>query len=376
MDTLRAFLTWKRKAFMFKTIICAVVITVSAFSLSTSALGQSALGPANGFNVFVFGNMTVSGGEAEGAVAVGGNLTMNNSYNTTIKSGTLATLTGLTKTDNTLGTLNNISAYVGNNLSASSNNINGGGSVYVRNTESGSLNFNGGAGKLYTGSPAVYPTGYNYAVDPSVFSKQQTFSEAQTAQLASLAPTITSGQNYAGVTFVDQNEYDIDITKPAGSITYVSVTGAFLSSLQNPRIEIKGLSDTSTLVINVTGSSVTNTAFSLLNDAHSNHYANVLWNFASATTIDIANHSFEGSILAPYAAVDQNQLLEGNLVANSLTGHGYEEHFVTDDAQFTGTLPNSLSVPEPTVSYLAVSMVASGLTLVLRRSRCADMASK
>ena len=139
--------------------------------------------------------------------------------------------------------------------------------------------------------------------------------------------------------------------------------------MSNPRLEIKGLNDSDTLVLNVTGTSVTGTSITLKNDNHPNHFANILWNFAYATMVNVNGNAFEGSLLAPKAAIDQNQLVEGNIIAKSLIGHGYEEHFLTNDAKFTGLLPSGgpAATPEPNSVALLVGMSVTGAGFLARR---------
>ena len=307
--------------------------------LTSSASAQTGLGTANSFNVFLFGTGTANAGEAEGAIAAGGTLSLSG-YNTTIRSNEAASIGGLTKMDGSKGTLGNISIYAGGNFNYSSVNVNNGGSAFVhgRLNPGNKSDFNGG-GKLYNdaliGQPGVYPTGYNYAVDPKVFSSQQAFSLSQTAKISADATKV-------GAQFhvVDQNSWTFDASTQKGSLKYVSVDAAKLNALNGTNLQLLNLKDTDTLVIDVTGNRLSQTAFSLVNVSHDKHYANVLWNFASTASgaeVDISQRAFEGSLLAPSALVDQNQLFEGNLIANNWVGHGYEDHLSTE-LKFNGTL--------------------------------------
>ena len=349
-----------------------------------SASAQTSLGTANAFNVFIFGDATVSGGEAEGGVAVGGTFNLNNSYNTNIGHNGMVvggSISGLKKTDNSLGTQSNIAIYVGKDLNAPNpGSVNNGGDVYVYNKITPAdnpnqhpLNLNGG-GHIYTGNPPVYPTGYSYAVDPNVFANQQAFSVAQANTLKTQS---TAGH---GTIFMqDQNNWYIDtagqtgLTTSSGKLKFFEVSAATLETANGTNIHVQNLTGNDTLVINVTGSKLSKTFFSLVNDVSGGSYGNILWNFADATEIDINNRAFEGSLLAPGAFVDQNQLFEGNLIANSLTGHGYEEHF-GQNLRFAGNLtvqgdPTTPNVPEPGALALFAGTSITGAGFLIRRKR-------
>ena len=334
--------------------------------LASTASAQSSLGTANSFNVFVFGTGTANSGEAEGAVAAGGTLTLNG-YNTTILSNEMGVVGGLTKSDNSTGTLNHVSIYAGGAFNYSSVNVNSSGNAYVHgNLNAGNQsNFNGG-GKLYSDKTGVYPAGYSYAVDPSVFSNQQSFSLVQSSQLSTSASTTN-----AAFQVVDQNSWTFDASTQTGSVKYVSVDAATLGSLQGTTLRLLNLKDTDTLVINVTGSHLSQTFFSLSNDKHNNYFANVLWNFASTDAnaeFDISQRAFDGSLLAPSALVDQNQLFEGNLIANNWVGHGYEDH-LRDNFKFNGVLSTASAVPEPGNLAMAGGLLLGGLGFLACRGK-------
>ncbi len=372
---MKRLLELNRKTKLFPAALLALV--------GGSASAQTSLGTADAFNVFTFGNATVNAGEAEGGIAVGGTFNLTG-YNTNIGHGGAkvgGSISGLKKTDNSLGTQSNIAIYVGNNLVVSNSpSANNGGDVYVFNTitppdnvNQHPINLNGG-GHIYTGSPAVYPTGYNYAVDTNVFTNQQTFSLNQAATLKT-----ESAAGHGTIFMQDQNNWYIDtatqtgLTTSTGKLKFFEVSAAALATANGTNIHVQNLSANDTLVINVTGATLSKTFFSLVNDSANSNYANILWNFADATEIDINNRAFEGSLLAPNAFVDQNQLFEGNLIANTLTGHGFEDHFGAG-LQFTGNLtvlgnPNTPNVPEPGALALLTGMGLSGAGVLFRRRR-------
>lgn len=75
--------------------IAAAIACLGAYSLPASADG---LGAASSFNVWVLGNAITSGGESEGAVAVGGNWDVQNSWNSVIHN-----VPGVVPGDNHIG---------------------------------------------------------------------------------------------------------------------------------------------------------------------------------------------------------------------------------------------------------------------------------
>ncbi len=321
----------------------------------------------------------VNAGEAEGGVAVGGTFNVTG-YNTNIgHMGAVVggSISGLKKTDNSLGTQSNIAIYVGKNLNVfNSPNVLNGGDVYVFNTitppdnpNQHPVNLNGG-GHIYTGSPLVTPSGYSYAVDTNVFTNQKTFSLSQASTLKT-----ESAAGHGAIFMQDQNNWYIDtatqtgLTTSTGKLKFSEVSAATLATANGTNIHVQNLSGNDTLVINVTGAQLTKTFFSLVNDISNSDYSHILWNFADATEIDINNRAFEGSILAPGAFVDQNQLFEGNLIANTLTGHGFEEHF-GQGLKFTGNLNvQGANVPEPGAIALLAGMGLSGAGVFARRKR-------
>jgi choice-of-anchor A domain-containing protein len=88
-----------------------------------------------------------------------------------------------------------------------------------------------------------------------------------------------------------------------------------------------------TVLINVTGSSVTMQNFAIW--VNGTPRTNVLWNMPSAHSLHMNGISIQGSILAPNAAINfSNGNFEGTVVGHSWVGSG-EGH----DCIFTGCLP-------------------------------------
>jgi hypothetical protein len=88
-----------------------------------------------------------------------------------------------------------------------------------------------------------------------------------------------------------------------------------------------------------------------------------LWNFYDATSLTFGTE-FGGTVLAPFAAVTNNNAIDGTLVANSLTQNG-EIHL---DA-YKGVIPGAVATPEPSVLALFGAGLAGFLFLAARRRR-------
>ncbi len=133
----------------------------------------------------------------------------------------------------------------------------------------------------------------------------------------------------------------------AGQDTKLNIFDVTASSLaQAPYIEVN-VPTNAVALINVSGSTgiVGNCGISVLgtNKQH------VLWNFVDATDITIQSVSFPGSLLAPLASVHLNSgNLEGNLVAASLSSNGSGELHYYPFVGFGGSSQPQTTV---TISY-------------------------
>jgi choice-of-anchor A domain-containing protein len=100
------------------------------------------------------------------------------------------------------------------------------------------------------------------------------------------------------------------------------------------------------VVINVYGDSIANAGGVNFNGGFNLFNAeNILWNFISATTIDLGSSHWFGSILALDAVLDTDNDISGTLVADSYIGNG-QMHIHNWDHQ------PSTSVSEPSLSLL------------------------
>ena len=180
------------------------LLAFSSFALVGFSYAQTGLGTAQSFNVFVFGNGSASGGDTEGAVAVGGSFTTFNAH---------ATLNH--NYPATVGATSGIGLYVGGSMSVNGGQLNQGGLGLIGGsfTASNIYNLNAGA-KLRVGgsvSGTVQPNANVTAnvapnpVDLSVFSAQQAWSNTQTAFLHGLSAYDLDAA------IVDQNNHSINV---------------------------------------------------------------------------------------------------------------------------------------------------------------------
>jgi choice-of-anchor A domain-containing protein len=153
----------------------------------------------------------------------------------------------------------------------------------------------------------------------------------------------------------DLNNVAFNAVPDASGRAVFEVSTAALESYRNMTVNLNGAD---TVVINVSGTSLTRTGnFNAGADVN----RHVIWNFYEATSLDFG--FWHGSVLALNAAVSNFTPIEGTLVAASFNGGG-ELH----DYGFAGRLPSAdpVAVPEPaSLALMAVGL--AGLAAVRRR---------
>lgn len=306
----------------------ALALALSSLSLAVHAAD---LGIANSFNVFVFGNASTQGGHTDGAIGVGGSWTGSHDLNQHSLPATV-------------GALTNIGGYVGGSMNFTGGSVNGAANLYIGGGFSGSINMNGGT--RFSNSALV---------DPAVFTTQKTYSQGQANAIRGLTAT-----NIAGL-IGDPNNLNINVANlPAvqdcPNLKVLRMDGSLNQTFQNLQVNFLN-QGADTVIIDVVGSSVDWRW--KMNSSAFNH---VLWSFADASTLRIANDSFRGSILAPNAHLTQERNIEGNVIANQWTlNNSVEAHFGSQ-FKFDGCAP----VPEPGTM---VALATGGLALLARRRR-------
>jgi len=318
---------------------------------------------AGHYNVFVLGDMGSATNpytsDSEGAMAVGGNLWLQDFT---------------TAADSTYG---GTALVVGGNLWETRGEIRGdayvGGSAnFTRNaggaTVKGDLNV---AGQLISAPTSVTGriyTGVSAAIIPIDFAQIGADLRAAASLLAH------PGGDDGKVGTVSMAGRNLTLTGTSTGVNFFSLTAAQMASLGSGSFTLNAPAG-STAIIDVAGQNVTvgapgNFGF-FFNGISVDH---VLFNFYEATTLRM--QSFQGSILAPHAAVTfTNGQMNGTLMAaqlNSVLYQNGEFH----DVLFDGDLPiyamvadslTSSEVPEP----VGLSVLAFGLggVVLLRRRR-------
>lgn len=318
-----------------KKLLPALALALIGSLIGSASQAQTNLGAAQGFNAFIFGNVTTTnGGESEGPLAIGGNWTTG-SYNV-----------DFTNHPATLGSTTNIGVYVKGNVSTSGTAQIAYGNAYVGGTVSGSgsFGFNGG-GSLKNGPSFV---------DGSVFNQGAYINQSN----------YLAGLSDQAISTSDPNNLNIDLNSASkyGNFKVFSIAASDLGAQRT--LNIANFNSAYTLLINITGGDVAH--FGL--QVNGGNFDRILFNDNSAKMFTVDNRLLEGSLLAPQAAITQSNVIEGNLIAASLTvPNGNELHFGVG-RQFDGTLLSApASVPEPGTLALLSGLGLTGASLLLRR---------
>jgi choice-of-anchor A domain-containing protein len=118
------------------------------------------------------------------------------------------------------------------------------------------------------------------------------------------------------------------------------------------------------VVINVAGAKVSLPS-SINFNGPANLGSNVIWNFYEATSVDLGSKSWYGSILAPQAALKNNNFVVGSVVAASMVQNG-EVRMNGFGASLLA--PGSVAVPEP-ATWAMMILGFGAIGTVIRRRR-------
>jgi choice-of-anchor A domain-containing protein len=241
-------------------------------------------------------------------------------------------------------------------------NVNSDGSVYAKPPVSDNINFNGNGGSkgslVTTGSGPIDfdgPNGLRATLD------------AQSLFLATPAAATGGGTGMvlgynASIPGVHINPSDFVLYANNNTLDVFTITAAQFNSQgldihtnpgQNP-----------TIVVNVIGGTATSNGplqYNENQDFHSELTNKVLFNFPTASVVNITNGELSASVLAPFAVLSGGGDLDGNIIAAAIGATG-EVHNI----EFVGNLPspptppNTPAVPEPGTLML----VGTGVLLV------------
>ncbi|HEY3837298.1 MAG TPA: choice-of-anchor A family protein [Bryobacteraceae bacterium] len=293
-----------------------------------------ALGAANAYNLFVFGNLSLTGADTGGRVAVGGNASFPAWYS--IGQNILDSFTAPDNLDVDLSiTAGPAGVYNGNAYEGVA------GASYA-NTYNGTATV-GGA------SPLSVANQYNSLLALS----------NQITQLTANSSVVLNGST-------------VTLTGTDPTLEVFNLPIADLGGNNAIYLNVK---PTATVLINVIGSgsiTTSNSGFfyngSQIIGNSATGYDRILFNFNQATGINFGG-TFEGTVLAPKANVTgtTSGQLDGGLIAQSFTGNT-EFH----DLLFTGTIPT----PTPELQTWAMYAIGGGLVLFARTRRLQSVRSK
>ena len=297
-------------------------------SLAAGSLlhAQVDLGAAQGYNAVIFGNHAASSADTEGRLAVGGNSQLPSSYSVG---------------QSVIGTQNPQSNGTRNDLVVAGNlNLSGGfvtvnfGNVQV----GGAIN---GPGMLSQGSGNTSSAGVpNFSGNIFDFYSVRTRIDSYSTSWAGLTANGT----------VDDLGYELTMVGSDLALNVFSVT-AEQWNLTGARVIDVPLG--STAIINISGTTVSNGGGDIRFGSSaapldaSDFRENIIYNLASATSIQSDSLSWEGTVVAPNADLTANggaingQAFLGSAVQNN----GFEFH----NFSLNG---NNAPIPEPSSSLL------------------------
>jgi len=309
-----------------------LVLTLPVLSRATL------LGPADDYNVFLFGNMISSGSDTEGKVAAGGNINLQN-YSVGLKAALSDySLVSGGKVEFYSGTISNGGIYSGGDVKFYNGTALDGGIYAQGDTELLNVTYQGDiVGEPL--SPVDFDSAYN-----------QLSATSQT--LAALQDTGTTTVKSWGAVYFEGDD----------SFNVFSISAADLSGSVGFYFDF---ADDAVAVVNISGPYNDFSNFGFL-DFNGTGYStmdvakgqNILFNFYETTTLDINNIGVMGSILAPDAMVyGKAAVVNGTLVAKSLISS-----VQFNDNPFNG---GAAPVPEPAT----VMLFGTGLLGVAGLSR-------
>jgi len=325
---------------MILRLVCSLVL------VGVVACGAQAgsLGPATGFNGFVFTNMDADGGDTEGRLAVGGDL-FAKSYAVNPGGGVGAPVS------DSHGTVDSL--IVGGDLNAP-------GKWQV---------FNGNAvyGGQLKAAPTIQAGSGTIRQDTVIdFAAAKADLIALSADLAAYAdtPDASAIEQWGGMTMAGTDS----------DLIVFNVTGSQLASLHTLKINTP---TSATVLINVAGTSASMSNMGVfINGVNGGANTNLLFNFHEATTLHFQGIAVPGSVLAPHAALTlAGGGINGQTIVDSANTYwGGEFH----NFAFMGDLPEpgESGAPFQTPGVPAPASISAGLLIfaallgVRRARRC------
>ena len=346
---------------------CLFSLTLITF-VAGSSFAQSPTDPAKNFNVFTLGNTTLTTNESEGPIAIGGDLTINGSYQVAIHNAGTFLVNNVP-----IGLLVNgkVNYQSGNSLQVNSNayvkigNANGS-TVWYADQNNATPPIRITPGSDYNGSPRIMlqanaPTlGVSVNNNPVFQSNLLDFAAAfQTMKASALSisactPNVQltnpNGQSIPTTNLPSQVKINLQ-----NGINYWNITGAQLNSVQQLTFNSAPTAG-KVLVINVDASGTFNWDVWNQGGIGFQDCKYVMYNFYNTTQLNITSGSaVEGTVFAPFANVVKgsgNQAnIQGQVIAQSFSHSGGEVHYAIFTPTVTGcATPPVVGVP-PTSNF-------------------------
>jgi choice-of-anchor A domain-containing protein len=351
-----------------KSLNIRLVSTVMMTFTGVLLFAQSPTVPAKNFNVFTLGNTTLTTNETEGPIAIGGDLTINGSYQVAIHNAGTFLVNNVP-----IGLLVNgkVNYQGGNSVQVNSNayvkigNANGS-TVWYADQNNATPPIRITPNSNYNSSPRIMlqanapSLGVNVNNNPVLQSNLLDFASAfQTMKASSLSIaqctenvqlTNPNGQSIPTTNLPNQVKINLQ-----NGINYWNITAADLHEVQIITFNNKPTASR-VLVINVNAAGTFN--WNVWNQAGIGFQdcPFIMYNFYNTTQLNITNGStIEGTVFAPFADIVKgsgNQSnMEGQVIANSFSHSGGEVHYALFLPTVTGCAAPPVAGVGPTSNF-------------------------
>ncbi len=338
---------------------------------------QSPTSPAQGFNLFVNSGASFYSSDAEGPIALGGDLTIGGNYSVSAHNNFVYQLN---KTNIGLLVGGKVNYNAGNNFQVLNNgyviigNQNGSKVWYTDQNNAASpiritpnTNYNGSP--LISLSTSASALGVSATVNPVFQASPINFSSAFSTMQTTSSSFSTAKDNAVIYNSPNQNAVAIShsnitansqiyITALATGTTFLNIAGSDLNNIQGITFNGQKPDATHLLVVNInapgtfTWNSFNTGGISGTNASY------ILYNFYNTTSLAISgNNAIEGTIFAPFANITKasnNSNIEGQVIAQSyIQTAGGELH----SYNFTSTVSLPISIPAVSSSNFVFNSV-------------------
>jgi|GEM_PF-1305073 len=300
-------------------------LTITA-KVDCSSLNSTSfdLGIAQGYNLFIFGDLNQPSCDTQGKVAVGNDANLSN-YSV----------------GDQLTAANEDVLVVGNNLTYTSGRVYNGNVVYGNSTNlpQTSVSIDG---TLSQGSP----------ID---FASAKVYLEGLTASLSNYTVSGTTTFEWGGLKLTGNDPF----------LNVFNVKGSDLNSANDFQISVP---NGSVVLVNIDGTNVSWSGGLVVNGTA---ISNVLFNFPQAISLTISGIDIRGTILAPFASLNfSSGVINGQVIAKSMTGGGQfnlsmfkgnipVDRVITNIASVTSTTTDEVNTNNASSATITIGSTAS-----------------